>query len=106
MIIDGKKLADYLEEKKISKKEFLNYLRESDQYSTKDEELGYQVAQDYNMSISMDIYKGKTELDYETSRKLIYGIGAEMSEEIIEEQFISAIMGLKLDARSKYAYKG
>jgi len=125
MIINGEKLAKYLDKVEISKREFLDYLQESDAYITHDEELGNQLAVE-NEILTMDIYKGQTALGYDVACRLVYALGADVAESIIdwdavremglahgrhifspaEERLFRAIMEFKLEPRNQYAYQG
>ena len=84
MIINGKKLAEYLDKIKFSKEEFVDCLRESEPYTICNKEDGLQVAYDLDQALPLNLFARKVALNYEQSRKLIEKLGADVAQGIID----------------------
>ena len=120
MIINGNKLAEYLQKIKFSKKELVDCLRESEPFTICNEEDGLQVAYNLDESLPMDLFARRVALNYEQSRKLIKLLGADVAQIIIDwealgmqnplykQLFEKILKGLgdKFETRNKYAYQG
>lgn len=120
MIINGNKLAEYLDKINFSKREFVDCLRESEPFTICNEEDGLQVAYNLDESLPMDLFARRVALNYEQSRKLIKLLGADVAQIIIDweamgmqnplykQLFEKILKGLgdKFEPRNKYAYQG
>lgn len=118
MIINGNKLAEYLDKINFSKKEFVDCLRESEPFTICNEEDGLQVAYNLDETLPMNLFARKVALNLEQSRKLLKLLGAEVAHRIIDWEAMgmqnpyclqlleSAIKGtvIRFEPRTKYAY--
>ena len=118
MIINGNKLAEYLDKIKFSKREFVDCLRESEPFTICNEEDGLQVAYNLDESLPMNLFARKVALNLEQSRKLLNLLGADVAHRIIDWEAMrmqnpyclqlleDAIKGtvIRFEPRTKYAY--
>ena len=84
MIINGNKLAEYLDKINFSKREFVDCLRESEPFTICNEEDGLQVAYNLDETLPMNLFARKVALNYEQSKKFIELLGAGVAQEIID----------------------
>ena len=120
MIINGKKLAEYLQAIKFSKKEFVDCLRESEPFTICNEEDGLQVAYNLDESLPMNLFERRVALNYEQSQKIIKLLGADIAQAIIDWEAMGMhnpmLMQLfrkrlketvlRFEPRTEYAYQG
>ena len=120
MIINGNKLAEYLDKIMFSRKEFVDCLRESEPFTICNEEDGLQVAYNLDESLPTNLFDRRVALNYEQSKKFMNLLGAEVAHRIIDWEAMGmrnpyclqlledAIKGtvITLETRTRYAYQG
>ena len=90
MIIDGEKLALYLQKCNVGKREFLEAINLSEPFLL-DDEMAFEIED----CLSMDLFKKKARVGYESSIKMIKHLGADVAAKIIDWE----AMGFEQDDR-------
>ena len=116
MIINGEKLAKYLQSVNVSKEEFVDSLRKSEPFRISNKEDGCQLAYELDESFPLNLFARKVALNYEQAKKFINKVGAEIAQVIIDweamgmqnpflmQLFESSLKGIVINVRRPNCY--